>query len=85
MADDQPKVIVYGAEWCPPCHVMKEYLDSKKVAYQYINIDHDPATGQAIAARTGWTAIPIVAIGDEHILGFDRPKIDLALTANKLI
>ncbi len=85
MSDAPAQVTIYGAEWCPPCHVAKQYLDGKKVAYKYINIDTDPEAGRAIAAKTGWTAIPIIAIGDEHILGYDRAKIDSALTANKLI
>jgi hypothetical protein len=38
-----------------------------------------------IAEKTGWTAIPIINIGQEYILGFDRQKIDAALQENKLI
>ena len=78
------KITIYGAEWCPPCHMTKNYLKDKKIAYDYINIDEDPAAGQAIAAKTGWTAIPIIQIGEEYILGFDRPKIDGALADAKL-
>ncbi len=83
--DEKGAVTIYGAEWCPPCHMLKQYLDSKKVAYKYINIDEEPAAGREISAKTGWMAIPITAIGDEHILGFDRAKIDSALRANQLI
>ena len=86
MADSQPaKVKVFGAEWCAPCHVTKDYLKSKKIAFDYINVDDDREAGQAIAAKTGWSAIPIIQIGDEYILGFNREKIDGALRENKLI
>ena len=85
MSDSSPKVTVYGAEWCPPCHTAKAYLKSRSVAYDYINVDEKPDEGRAIAMKTGWTAIPIINIGDEYILGFDRAKIDGALQANKLI
>lgn len=86
MADQQNTTVkVYGAEWCAPCHAVKDYLKSKKVDYNYINVDDDREAGQAIAAKTGWSAIPIVQIDDEYILGFNREKIDGALRDQKLI
>lgn len=85
MSDSPAKVTIYGAEWCPPCHTAKAYLNSRKVAYDYINVDEKPEQGREIAMKTGWTAIPIIKIGEEYILGFDRAKIDAALQANKLI
>jgi len=81
----QQKVIVYGAEWCPPCRTAKLYLKSKNVAYKYVNVDEDREAGREIVAKTGWTAIPIIQIGQEYILGFDLPKIDGALRAEKLV
>jgi glutaredoxin len=84
---DEPAttVTIYGAEWCPPCHTAKAYLKSRKVEYEYINVDENPDKGRMIAEKTGWTAIPIINIGQEYILGFDRQKIDAALQENKLI
>ncbi len=85
MSDTSAKVTIYGAEWCPPCHTAKAYLDSKKIAYNYINVDEKPEAGREVAIKTGWTAIPIINIGKEYILGFDRTKLDIALRAEKLI
>ncbi|HET6864030.1 MAG TPA: glutaredoxin family protein [Candidatus Saccharimonadales bacterium] len=86
MSDKQQAIVkVYGAEWCAPCHVTKDYLKSKKVEYDYVNVDDNREAGQAVAAKTGWSAIPIVQIGDEYILGFNREKIDGALRQSKLI
>jgi glutaredoxin 3 len=85
MSESPAKVIIYGAEWCPPCHTAKAYLKSRDVAYEYISVDEKPEAGRQIAIKTGWTAIPIIQIGDEYILGFDRAKIDGALQANKII
>lgn len=85
MSDAPAPVTVYGAEWCPPCHTAKAYLKSRKVDFKYINVDENPEQGREIAMKTGWTAIPIIKIGEEYILGFDRAKIDGALQASKLI
>ncbi len=85
MSDSPAKVTIYGAEWCPPCHTAKAYLKSRNIAYEYINVDERPDEGRMIAEKTGWNAIPIIKIGDEYQLGFERVKIDIALTAAKLI
>jgi glutaredoxin 3 len=85
MSDASAKVVIYGAEWCPPCHTAKNYLSSRDVTYDYVSVDENPEQGREIATKTGWTAIPIIKIGKEYILGFDRLKIDAALQANKLI
>ena len=85
MSDSAAKVTIYGAEWCPPCHTAKSYLKSRKIDYDYINVDEKPEQGREIAIKTGWTAIPIIQIGAEYILGFDRVKIDGALRQNKLM
>jgi len=78
-------VTVYGAEWCPPCHAAKDYLKSKNIDYTYINVDENREAGMNIAHKTGWTAIPIIEIGEEHILGFDIGKLNSALRAAKLL
>lgn len=84
MSDKSAKVTVYGAEWCPPCHTTRAYLKSRNIPFDYVNVDQQPEEGRTIAQKTGWTAIPIIQIGEEYILGFDRAKIDGALQANKL-
>lgn len=85
MSDNAANVTIYGAEWCPPCHTAKAYLKSRSVEYEYVNVDEQPEEGREISEKTGWTAIPIIRIGDEYILGFDRAKIDGALSAGHLI
>lgn len=78
-------MIIYSASWCAFCHMAKEYLKGKKVPFKEIDVDSDPGAAQAIVAKTGQAGVPVIEIGDEVILGFDRPRIDLALRANKLV
>lgn len=81
----QNLVTIYGAQWCPPCHTAKNYLNTIKVSYEYIDVDKNREAGLEIAHKTGWSAIPIIQIGDEYILGFDRQKIDGALRQASLL
>jgi glutaredoxin 3 len=81
----KPLVIVYSAIWCAYCHMAMEYLKGRGVEYQSIDVDKDPAAAQAIFAKTGQAGVPVIEIGDETILGFDRARIDGALRANNLV
>ena len=85
MSDATAQITIYGAEWCPPCHMAKDYLKSQKIDYHYVNVDEDRKAGQAVAMKTGWNAIPIIKIGDEYMLGFERVKLDQALRAHNLM
>jgi glutaredoxin 3 len=78
-------VTVYSASWCAFCHMAKRYLDSKNIAYKDIDVDHDPAAAQELVKKTGQAGIPVLEIGDDLIIGFDRPRIDTALKDNKLV
>ena len=85
MADSKTNVIIYSASWCAFCHMAKEYLKRQKVPFQEIDVEHDHQAAMELVQKTGQAGIPVLEIGDETIIGFDRPKIDLALRANKLV
>ncbi len=77
-------VTIYGAGWCAFCHMAKHYLDGKKVAYKDIDVEREPGAAEELVRKTGQAGIPVIEIGQETIIGFDRPKIDLALAHYKL-
>jgi glutaredoxin len=82
---DTAQITIYGAEWCGPCHMTKHYLESIGLKYQYRNIDEDPAAGMEAINKSGERAIPVIDIGGDIIIGFDRPRIDAALHSHKLV
>ncbi len=84
MAD--PKITIYGAEWCAFCHTAMRYLDDKGVSdYHYIDVDKEPAKGMEAIEKSGQRGIPVLDIGGDIIIGFDRPRIDAALAAHSLV
>ncbi len=80
MTDSKNPIIVYGAEWCAFCHVAMKYFDDKGVAYEYRNVDENQAWLQESVTKSGQTGIPVLDMNGTIIVGFDRPKIDAALT-----
>lgn len=86
MSDDKDnKVIIYSATWCAFCHAAKQYFDKLGVKYTDKDVEKDPATGLEAVDKSGQRGIPVIDIGGTIIVGFDRPKIDFALKANKLV
>ncbi len=79
------KITIYGAEWCAFCHTAMRYLDDKKVAYKYIDVDKDPKLGMEAIEKSGQRGIPVIDLAGDIIIGFDRPKIDASLQAHALV
>ncbi len=77
-------VTVYSTSWCGFCHQAKKYFDSIGVKYNDINVEEDQQAAEDMVKKTGQMGVPVIEIGKEVIVGFDRPKIDTALEASGL-
>lgn len=60
---------VYTTPTCIYCHALMEWLEQQGIEYQEI----DASTMKDI------TAVPVTEIGNQRIIGFDRPAIKKAL------
>ena len=72
------EVTIYSSNTCPYCVSAKEYLDEKGVQYTEKNINEDPEARRELMAR-GHMGVPVIIVGDEEIVGFDKPKLDKLL------
>lgn len=77
-------VTIYSADWCGFCHAVKQYLEKKDIAYTEKNIEQDQKYAQESVEKSGQMGIPVLDIGGDIIVGFDRPKIDKALADHKI-
>ena len=64
------KITVYGAHWCGPCKMVKKFLDDKKIAYDYVDIDVNPE-----AMPDGYKSIPVLEVDGEYFVGYNREKL----------
>lgn len=85
MDKNDPKVTVYGAEWCAFCHQAMRYMDGLGVKYLYKNVDMNPVDAREAMEISGQTGIPVIDINGSIIIGFDRPSIDEALKRAGLV
>ena len=67
-------VKVYFTSWCPYCHVLMDWLDSLGIEYEEID-----------AEDMDLQAVPVTEIGEEKIVGLDRPAIKKALKSAGLL
>ena len=60
---------VYTTPTCMYCHALMDWLEQEGIKYQEVDASNDPEI----------TAVPVTVIGDQRIVGFDRPAIKRAL------
>lgn len=70
---------VYSSDSCGYCQKLKAYLDSRNINYKIIDVNASEDNAYELIRLTGQSAIPVTIIGDETIIGFDKPAIDKAL------
>ena len=63
------KIKVYTTPTCVYCHALMDWLDDMGVEYEECDA----------SMRDDIAAVPVTIIGDEKIVGFDRPAIKRAL------
>ncbi|MGE5507484.1 MAG: glutaredoxin family protein [Chitinophagales bacterium] len=72
-------VKVYSTVSCPWCRVAKDYLRSKGVAFEEVDVGLDRAAAQEMIELSGQFGVPVIAIDGEPVVGFDQAKIDRLL------
>lgn len=80
----QGEVIVYKTAWCGVCKKLEAYLEREHISYQAKDVEKDPQAAaelQAKAAEHGVQtgSVPVIDIGGELIVGFDRARIEKLL------
>lgn len=76
---DFPKVIVFTTPTCPHCKHAKRYLRKKNVPFRDVDVSRDRAAARDMARRSGQQGVPVVDIGGQVVVGFNRRKIDRML------
>ena len=60
--------------------MVKEYLSQKGAVFKEYDVSQDRAAAQELMRKTGQMAVPVVTINGETIVGFDRARLEQALS-----
>lgn len=69
------EITIFTTPTCAYCHALMDWLDGLGVKYTEKDATKEP----------GISAVPVTVIGDERIVGFDRPAIKKALKKFSLL
>lgn len=77
-------VTIYGAKWCSACRSLESGLSAKKIAFEVIDVDDNPAAfARARAASGAGSAIPLTNVTRNDktvwIVGADVEAVERAL------
>lgn len=73
------EVVIYSTPTCHFCHMAKDYFNDKGVKYTDYNVMEDLEKRQEMVQKSGQMGVPVIVIGNEIIIGFDQPRINLLL------
>ncbi len=68
-------VTIYSTPTCTYCSMAKDFFKANNVAYQEFNVAADAAKRKEMIDKTGQLGVPVIVIGDEVVVGFDKEKI----------
>lgn len=53
----------------------KDFLKEKGIAYTDYDVAHDLAKRQEMIQKSGQMGVPVILVGDELIVGFDKERL----------
>jgi glutaredoxin-like YruB-family protein len=73
------QVTLYTTPTCTYCKVAKRYFEEHDVEYEEYDISQDMEKAQRVVEMTRQTAVPVIEVDGEFIIGFDKRKLASAL------
>lgn len=68
-------IIVYTQNECPPCQIIKMFLNEFGFSYTEKNINEDENSRQELTEIYNSYSTPTIVIGEEVITGFDLERL----------
>ena len=73
------KVTIYSTPTCHFCSLAKDYFTENNVAFEAIDVASDAEKRKEMVEKSGQLGVPVIIIDGEVIVGFNKPKLALAL------
>jgi len=69
------KIKVYSSPGCAYCYTLKEFLKKRDIEFEEIDIYEDKKAKEEMIKKSGQMNVPVMEIGENIVVGFDREKI----------
>ena len=68
-------VSIYSTPTCHFCHMAKDFFKEKNVVYTEYDVASNLEKRKEMLDKSGQMGVPVIIIGDDLIVGFNKPKI----------
>lgn len=68
-------ITIYSTPTCHFCQMTKDFLKEKGIAYTDYDVAHDLEKRQEMIQKSGQMGVPVIFVGDEMIIGFDKERL----------
>jgi len=68
-------VTIYSTQTCHFCQMAKEFFKENNIAYTEYDVGSNIEKRKEMVEKSGQMGVPVIIIGDELTVGFDRPRI----------
>ena len=72
-------VTIYTTPTCHFCHMAKDFFKEKNITYTEHNVAIDIVRRKEMLEKSGQLGVPVIFVGDQMIIGFNKPKVAAAL------
>jgi glutaredoxin-like YruB-family protein len=68
-------ITIYSTPTCHFCQMAKEFLTEKNIPFTNYDVSVDAAKREEMIQLTGQLGVPVIKVGDDIMVGFDRAKL----------
>jgi len=69
------EVIIYSTPTCSYCNMAKEFFKENDIDYTEHNVAESVEKRQEMIDTTGQMGVPVIKIGEEVTVGFDKGRL----------
>lgn len=73
------EVTIYTTPTCGYCKMAKEFFTTNNVSYTEYNVGTDLEKRKEMIEKSGQMGVPVIFVGDDMTVGFDKPKLSSLL------
>lgn len=68
-------VVMYTTPTCHFCQLTKEFFKENNVAFEERDVAGNPEARQEMVAKSGQMGVPVIFVGSEMVIGYDKPRL----------
>ena len=73
--NNMKNVTIYSTPSCHFCHMAKEFFKANNVAYTEHDVAGNAEKRKEMIDKSGQMGVPVILIGEDMVIGFDKPQI----------